>query len=568
VTEPPPVEVEPLPARSWETRSRGEALLWVAAGVVVSVLLTWPLATHLSSVIPHDAGDPLAQVWVAAWGGHAVLHQPLSWFDANTFWPEGPSLAFSDDLLGYFPAGLVGSGPVAALARYNVLFLLAYTLAFAGAALLAREIGARPAAAAVAGAAFAWAPWRMSHNGHLNILSTGAIPLALFLLLAGYRRGRVRQIVAGWLVAAWQVSLGFGLGIYFCYVLALFAAVVAVEWLRRGRPAPRRPVMLGTLVGGVAFVAIVGVCVSPYLEVLHKYPDAPRSAAEVAFFSPPLRSFLAADAESRVWGHATEFARKDLPWAPEQTLFPGLAVCVLAVVGLGRRESSRRLRIALAASVVIGGLLSLGLRLHGGDFTYRPLYELLPGWKGLRTPGRLSVFWSLALALLAALGTQRIAEAARSLPESWARHRATVASGVALVCAAVVLWEGAPNLPLLPVPTAPAGLDGVAAPQVHLPASPFDDDVYMLWSTDGFPKIANGNASYLPPGLAAIRNLASFPDAASVQFLRSRGYRTVLLHTDRVNGTPWADTAQRPTDGLGVTVHRIGTVVVYDLGSP
>jgi len=69
------------------------------------------------------------------------------------------------------------------LTRYNLLFLQAYALAFAGAGLLARELGARPAAAAVAGAAFAWAPWRMSHNGHLNILSTGAIPLALFLLL-------------------------------------------------------------------------------------------------------------------------------------------------------------------------------------------------------------------------------------------------------------------------------------------------------------------------------------------------------------------------------------------------
>jgi hypothetical protein len=538
----------------------------LAAGVLLAVVMTWPLTAHLSSVIPHDAGDPLAQVWVAAWGGHAVLHQPLGLFDANTFWPEGPSYAFSDDLLGYLPAGLIGSGPVAALVRYNLLFLFAYALAFAGAALLAREIGARPAAAAVAGAAYAWAPWRMSHNGHLNILSTGAIPLALCLLLAGYRRGRVRTIVAGWLVAAWQVSLGFGLGIYFCYLLALLALVAAVEWLRRGRPRPSRAVLIGTLAGGGAFFLIVLVCVAPYLQVLQKYPDAPRSATEVAFFSPPLRSFLAADVTSRVWGHATEFARKDLPWPPEQTLFPGLGVCVLALLGLGRQASSARLRIALAVSGVVGALLCTGLSLHGGDFTYRPLYELLPGWKGLRTPGRLSVFWSLAVALLAALGAQRAIDVVGGVRRLGTRATA-VGTSVAVACAAVLLWEGSVRLALPSVPVAPAGLAGLADPQVHLPASPFDDDVYMLWSTDGFPRIANGNASYLPPGLNTIRNLTSFPDAASVQFLRARGYRTVVLHADRAIGTPWEAATSRPTDGLGVSVRQVGPLVIFDLGT-
>jgi hypothetical protein len=301
--------------------------------------------------------------------------------------------------------------------------------------------------------------------------------------------------------------------------------------------------------------------------VLHRYPDAPRSKAEVAFFSPPLRGFLAADAESRVWAHATASVRKDLPWAPEQTLFPGLLVCVLAVVGLLRRESSRRLRAALAVSVVVGAVLSLGLWLHGGTFTYGPLYDVLPGWKGLRTPGRLSVFWSLALALLAALGAQRLSDLVRSASFVATARRALVGGVVASICAAVVLWEGSPRLPLAPVPPAPAGLAGVAEPQVHFPASPFDDDVYMLWSTAGFPRIANGNASYLPPRLAAVRQLTSFPDAASVQFLRSRGYRSVLLHTDRAPGTPWADAANRPLDGLGITSRRIGNVVVFDLGT-
>ena len=55
--------------------------------------------------------------------------------------------------------------------------------------------------------------------------------------------------------------------------------------------------LIGTAVGGLAFLVIVVVCVVPYLEVLHRYPDAPRSKAEVAFYSPPLRAFLVSGAD-------------------------------------------------------------------------------------------------------------------------------------------------------------------------------------------------------------------------------------------------------------------------------
>jgi len=59
------------------------------------------------------------------------------------FWPLPDSLAFSDPLVGYAPAGLVGSGTHAAIARYDLLFLFAYALCFVGAYLLAPSPAAR-----------------------------------------------------------------------------------------------------------------------------------------------------------------------------------------------------------------------------------------------------------------------------------------------------------------------------------------------------------------------------------------------------------------------------------------
>src|ERR671926_412695 len=73
-------------------------------------------------------------------------------------------------------------------------------LAFFGAYLLARELGASRGGGFVAGAAFAYAPWRLEQDGHLHVLSSGGIPLALFLLVRGYRRGSAGMVVAGWAV--------------------------------------------------------------------------------------------------------------------------------------------------------------------------------------------------------------------------------------------------------------------------------------------------------------------------------------------------------------------------------
>ena len=107
--------------------------------------MNWPLPLHLTDTIPKDLGDPLPQAWQVAWGGHALTTQPLDFFQSNQFWPEPDSLAFGDALIGYAPAGLVGDGPEAAVARYNLLFLFVYALCFFGAYLLAREMGLGPA---------------------------------------------------------------------------------------------------------------------------------------------------------------------------------------------------------------------------------------------------------------------------------------------------------------------------------------------------------------------------------------------------------------------------------------
>ena len=85
---------------------------------LLAIVMTWPLVIHLGDMVPRDIGDPLAEAWQPAWGGHALLHQPLHFFDANRFWPLKDSLAFGDALIGYAPGGhhrqrpACGDGPL------------------------------------------------------------------------------------------------------------------------------------------------------------------------------------------------------------------------------------------------------------------------------------------------------------------------------------------------------------------------------------------------------------------------------------------------------------------------
>src|SRR3954451_23852926 len=220
---------------NWTDVRRRELLFAALTAVGLALLMHWPLPLVLGRDVPRDLGDPLPQAWQVAWDGHALAHQPLDFFQANVFWPLKNSLAFSDALAGYAPFGLIGSGPHAAVVRYDLLFLFAYALAFFGAYLLARELGAGRGGAFVAGAAFAYAPWRLEQDGHLHVLSSGGIPLALALLVRGYRRSGAATVLAGWLVAAWQVSLGFSLGIQFGYLLALLVLGALLLRLRPPR---------------------------------------------------------------------------------------------------------------------------------------------------------------------------------------------------------------------------------------------------------------------------------------------------------------------------------------------
>jgi hypothetical protein len=563
---------------------------WTVAtigSVLLAIAMVWlipPYAAELATggvqhaaiadpahTIAGDGGDSTAQAWLVSWDGHALLHGLHGLWQTNAFYPDKYGLAFTDSLFGYAPAGLIGHGVVAAILRYNILFVLAFALAFLGGYALLRQLGANRVAGALAGAALAYAPWRYDHVGHLNILSTGGITLAFAMLARGhgwsmtrgYRPERVRPgwAVAGWLVAAWQVSLGFGVGLGFVYLLAVAGLGAVIGWLIGGRPALSRRLLLGDLLGALIFAAVTGYFAYAYQQVRDLYPNVTRSWGYVALFSPTPRSLFVAPQASLPWGLMHNDARNALGNAAnEKALLCGYVLYLLAVSGLFLSVWSLRQRLLLLAGTFLGALVALGTN----GPAYRLLYLYVPGFDGSRTPGRLILWPTIFLAVLAAGLVTELARLAReaTLPQ-WSVAAARVVTVPLLL---LVLAEGMPDLAHPDVPAEPAAMAVAPAPIIVLPSDEGVDDNILLWSADGFPTMVNGAAGYTPPDHQTIRDLMrSFPSRPSLDRLHQLGIRSVVVIRDRAAGTPYEPALYAPAVS-GVTRRDIGPDVLFTIG--
>ena len=572
-----------------------EWTLACAGALALALLMTWLLppfvmwifsagatrtgfANPLHTIVG-DAGDPTGQAWLLAWTGHALLHDPSALWNTNAFFPDHNGLAFNDTLLGYAPAGFVGSGFPAAVLRYNIVFVLAFALAALGAYALARQLGANRIGAAVAGAAFAYAPWRYGHDGHLNILSSGGMPLALAMLARGhgwslrhgYRPEKVRPgwAVAGWLVAAWQVTLGFGIGLPFVYVLAGASLVGAVMWLVTRRPPVPRRLVVADLATGAVFAVVAVAMALPYWHVRAEQPETLRSLAYVGVFSPTPRSLVVAPSDSLIWGNWHAAARSALePASTEKVLLCGYVLYALAGCGLFLSAWGVRRRILLFAGAVITTVLALGTNTP----VFQLVYRYLPGFDGSRTPGRLIVWPTLVLALLAAgFVTEAARLVRRATTADWSDgltrdFRAVAVRVVTVPLLVAVLIEGLPNLNHVPLADPPAAMAIAPTPTLVLPTDDYVDLTVMLWSTAGYPEIANGASSVVTPVRDKVRTVAqTFPSQQSVAALRALGVRSVVVVRSRVPGTPYEGALNAPVDGLGISRTDVGPDVLFRL---
>src|SRR5882672_1060091 len=168
--------------RAWHV-----ALLYAA----LTVALAYPLARRPAENVLSVSADTDLFLWTLSWDTYAFTHHPFSIFDANIFYPEHGTLAYSENLIGsgLFAAPILWltDNPVLAM---NVVALLSSVLCGVGGYVLARRVGVGLPGAALSGLIFAFAPPRFLRLDQLFLTTIQWVPFGLAYLHAYLDGGR------------------------------------------------------------------------------------------------------------------------------------------------------------------------------------------------------------------------------------------------------------------------------------------------------------------------------------------------------------------------------------------
>ncbi|MCS6880799.1 MAG: hypothetical protein RMK84_11805 [Oscillochloridaceae bacterium] len=393
----------------------------------LALLMTWPMALQMTTAVPGNGFDTWQNMWNIWWLREALLTGSNPFFTPYLYYPHGAGLW----LQTLNPINFLISLPIHALfglvAAYNFVVLFSLTMSGYAAYLLARGVLAENGsfratshrAALIAGVIFACSGYLLAQvlGSHTHMLAAWPLPLAaLALHRAANAPGRGRITLAGALIALtalcdWQ---------YLLFTL-IWAAWYAVARLLSHQPAGARGGPLPRLraSGALAVMAAIGVAlllVAPFAIPTARFASQTPGAeseggptfrlehsADLAdFFIPSQIHPLLGPLAERLQTYKAETHIQN------KTVYLGFVALALAALGVrGRAGRFWLLGGLLFALLALGPQLQIlgwrtGLPLPGAL-----IYEL-PLVKISRYPIRFAVYATLALAILAALGAQRL----------------------------------------------------------------------------------------------------------------------------------------------------------------
>jgi hypothetical protein len=478
---------------------------------MAAAAFTWPIADLRNPQLPQH-GDALFSVWRLAWVAHQLVADPSELFHANIFWPERNTLAMSDAmlLLGVLGAPLISLG-VHPVVVHNLLLLASFVAAGYATMRLLAHLGLGLGPQIVGGVIYAFAPYRVAHVVHLELLWTAFIPLSLLALYRVLESPTLRRALMLGVALTLQALSSIYYFLFLCLWLvpATLLARLHVPFVWSTRRAT-------ALAGALAFTAVL---VAPYAMVYREARQAvgQRSLDDLRQYSATPRDYFNIPEANRLYGVVPPPGTAD-----ERALFVGVLAISLVVFALARRPS----RNVLAFAVL--GLLALDLSLGVNGLTYNALRALLPLLNSLRAPARFGVFVLLSVAVLAAYAIASLEQ----------RRQLVVA--LALTAGLLAEYWSAP-LPTMTVPLAPPPVYQWLAQQpptvtLEWPAPTpdalwKDETEHQYFSIYHWQPLVNGYSGYAPPAYTLmLERLRDFPAETALDALARNGVEVLLIH--------------------------------------
>jgi hypothetical protein len=556
-------------ARRAASRTFARAALPIAIYAALAVCATWPLAARIGSALPrgHLSNGALQffNLWTLEWNADRIRHGFAGYWRAPIFYPETHAFAFSE------PMPLTGAafallapvtGPVAG---YNLVLLSFLVLNGIATRRLMIAGGVDGRTALAGGALGVIVPFALKELGVLQLTALFPVIFAFAELCWLFRA----PSAAGFVRLALWFAATLGTCVYYALFLSVFLALFACALLNRA--LLRRDLLLGA----AAALAIAGAAAAPI--ALGQRPALARferSAASIRRGSALASSYLSLPPRTLA-ARATHLPSRG------RTLYPGVVLCALALLGLdaAARSPQKRWLWCCAAGAGLAALFSLGTRLEiAGVQPYAlTLQRFVPGFAQLRSPYRFGAFAQVLLLPLAGLGLARLAR----LPLARRTRGATCAALIAVV--ALAYADVVPlGQKLAPFPAAalrepwvawlaahPEGVVAMLPPEVNGKLHAFEPiTLAMLQGLAHGHPLLNGYSGFFPKRTSRLNKaMRAFPAPDGIAALRGAGVRFAAADTTWLDDQDALATLQRMGDAAPRIVHRDPRRAIFDLGA-
>ncbi len=362
----------------------------------LTFLLAYPLSRHPGTRVLANGADPNLFMWSLGWDTHAFTHQPFSIFDANIFYPQRHTLAYSENFIGsaFFAAPILWLTGNMILAS-NLVALLSCALCGLGAFVLARKLRLSIPAAIVTGIVFGFSPPRFFRIEQLHLTTIQWVPFCLAYLHAYLDTGRRRDLhLAVTFFSLQALTSGHGAAL-----LVLAVVIVLVYRFALGEPiAPMRRLRDFGVAGGLLLLPAL-LIVIPYREVQNEL----QFSRGVNDFITNSSSFLASP--SRLHGAVlSAFSATHFEDEANAYLFPGYLPLLLSAAAFLRWRARAggvppRRRVQPLGATLLEVLALASVVVASWITAYGPAR---PRWGGsvlfsIRAPGRA---WALGVLFL------------------------------------------------------------------------------------------------------------------------------------------------------------------------
>ncbi|MBN1813296.1 MAG: hypothetical protein JXA14_15780, partial [Anaerolineae bacterium] len=214
--------------KKW-VRLHWQDLAAVGAYILLTLVMTWPLAGRLNTHLPGRGDDLLVHYWNGWWVKRVLTQGGDLFYTDLLFYPTGVSLLYHNISWYNIALWLPLEPLVGGIAAFNLVHLSNLVLCAVGMYVLARYLTGSTAAAFIAGLVYAFWPYRLFEVEHPNLIAAQWLPLFLLYLMRAVREERkMRHVLIAALLLAltgyvrWQllVLAAIAAGAYVLYSLA------------------------------------------------------------------------------------------------------------------------------------------------------------------------------------------------------------------------------------------------------------------------------------------------------------------------------------------------------------